>query len=236
MSAKFEYLNKISNKISNKYRDAVLAFILYSILTVFLTYPVAFRIGTHIPGWGDAWHWMRILWYTKIAIFPPDIAGLYYDHLLFYPMGVPNIAFPSAFNQFAYIALSPFFELHVIYTILWLNTFILGALGTNLLVKYLTNNPYAAFVSGLAFAFTPYHMVHALGQLGATSIQWIPFCALFLMKMYQEGGRKNGIIAGIFFILVAMSDLQYMVFMGLFVALFIVYELFTEIEKNRDYI
>lgn len=231
MSPRLEDLNKTLCE----HKDVIFAFILYNILTILLTYPVAFKISTHIPGWSDAWHWMRILWYTKVSIFHPDITSLYYDRLLFYPNGVPTMPFPSAFNQFAYIALSPFFELHVIYTILWLTTFILAALGTYLLVKYLTNNPYAAFFSGLAFAFTPYHMVHAWGHFGATSIQWIPFCALFLMKVYREGGRRNEVVAGIFFILVAMSDMQYMIFMGLFVVLLIVYELFAEIKKDQKY-
>jgi len=126
LSCKFEYLNKFPCKR----KDTIYAFLLYIIFTIILTYPVAFKIGTHIPGGGDVWHWMRILWYTKIAIFHPDITGLYYDRLLFYPNGVPSTAFPSAFSQFAYIVLSPFFELHVIYTLLWLNTFILAALGT----------------------------------------------------------------------------------------------------------
>lgn len=231
MPAKCEYIYKIADK----YQSTIFVIILYNILTILLTYPVAFKISTHIPGGGDAWQWMRVLWYTKIAIFHPDITSLYYDHLLFYPNGVPGTAFPSAFSQFVYIVLSPIFELHVIYTILWLNTFILGALGTYLLVKYLTNNPYAAFVSGLAFSFTPYHMVHAQGHFGATSIQWIPFCALFLMKVYREGGRRNGVVAGVFFILVAMSDMQYMMFTGIFVALLVIYELFTELKKNNDY-
>jgi len=39
----------------------------------------------------------------------------------------------------------------------------------------------------------------------------------------------------VFFILVAMSDMQYMMFTGIFVGLLVLYELFTEIKKDKDY-
>ncbi|RXA19944.1 hypothetical protein EQO05_07305 [Methanosarcina sp. MSH10X1] len=109
--------------------------------------------------------------------------------------------------------------MHVIYTILWLLTFIIGAAGAYLLVKYLTDNKYAAFIAGIVFAFSPYHFSRGLCFFGAATIQWIPFCALFLMKTVKEGGTKNSVIAGIFFVLVAMSDLQYLIFMGIFAGL-----------------
>lgn len=198
----------------------------YILLTVVFTYPVAFRIGSEIPGEGDAYYWMYSFWYTAYALAHPDLTTLTYNAMIFYPSGIPTIPFPSAFNQFLYLLMAPFLELPVIYTLLWLLTFILSAFGTYLLVKYLTESRPAAFISGIVFAFAPYHFVHALGHFGAISIEWIPFCALYLMKTFREGGRKNSILAGIFFVLVAMSDPQYLVFMGVFVLLLCLYELY----------
>ena len=132
--------------------------------------------------------------------------------------------FPSAYNQIISLLLLPLYQIQVIYSLLWLLSFILAAFGAYLLVRYLTRNDYAAFLSGIIFAFTPYHFIHGLGHMGATTIQWIPFCALFFMKIFREGGIKNCIFAGIFYILVAMSDMQYMVFMGIFIAVLFVYE------------
>lgn len=228
-------LKKIISKLQNlsNAKKAGVVFAIYALLTALLTYPVVFKVGTHIPGEGDAFQWMFSLWHTGYALAHPDITTLNHNNLLFYPNGISIMPFSSAFNQLLYLMMSPFWELHVIYTILWLLTFIAGALGAYLLVKYLTGNDYAAFVSGIIFAFTPYHFVHALGHLGATTIEWIPFCALYLMKIFREGGTKNSILAGIFFILVAMSDLQYMVFMGLFAMLLCLYELYWLLANEK---
>jgi len=215
-------------------KKAGIVFTVYVLLTIVLTYPVAFKVGSDIPGGGDAFQWMFTLWYTGYAPMHPDITTLAHNNLLFYPDGISTMPFPSAFNQLLYLLMSPFLEPHVIYTILWLLTFIVGAFGAYLLVKYLTGNGYAAFVSGIVFAFTPYHFVHALGHFGATSIEWIPFCALYLMKTFREGGTKNSILAGGFFVLVAMSDLQYMVFMGLFAMLLCLYDLYWLLANEKE--
>ncbi|AKB19739.1 MULTISPECIES: hypothetical protein [unclassified Methanosarcina] len=208
--------------------------LLYTLLTFILTYPVVFKIRTYIPGGGDAFHWIRILWYTPVAIFNPDFTKLTHDYLIFYPYGIPASPFQSAFNQVLTYLLSSVMAVHQAYTVLWLLSFIFGAYGTYLLGDYLLNDKVASFIAGLVFAFSPYHFVHSLGHLGATSIEWIPFCALYLMKMFREGGIRNSLFAGIFFILVAMSDLQYMVFMGIFVMLLFLYEIDIVLRKEKQ--
>lgn len=207
---------------------------LYTLLTFILTYPVVFKIRTHIPGGGDAFHWIRILWYTPIAVFNPDLTKLTHDYLIFYPYGIPSSPFQSAFNQIFTYLLSSIIDIHIAYNILWLFSFIAGAYGTYLLVKYLTDDRISSFISGIVFAFSPYHFAHSLGHFGATSIEWIPFCALYLMKMFKEGGIRNSLFAGIFFILVAMSDLQYMVFMGIFVMLLFLYEIYISLREEKE--
>lgn len=210
--------------------------ILYTLITSILTYPVIFKMTTHIPGGGDAFHWIRILWYMPVAIFNHDLTRLTHDYLIFYPDGIPASPFQSAFNQILTWVLSSLIDIHIVYNILWLSSFIFGAYGTYLLVKYLTKDRTSSLIAGLVFAFSPYHFVHSFGHFGANSIEWIPFCALYLMKMFKEGGTRNSFFAGIFFILVAMSDLQYMVFMGIFVMLLFVYETYICLRKEkRDY-
>jgi hypothetical protein len=209
---------------------------LYSLLTVLLTYPVAFTIGTYIPGRVDAFQWMNALWYTNFALSHPEITSLIHNNMIFYPMGIPTMPYPSVYNQGISLLLIPIGEIPAIYSFLWLLSFILAAFGAYLLVRYLTQNDYAAFLSGIIFAFTPFHFIHGLGHLSATTIQWIPFCALFFMKVFREGGIKNCILAGVFYILIAMSDLQYMVFIGIFVALLFVYEHVICFRKNKGFL
>lgn len=238
LSSKNKYFNNLQkylNEYFNNLQEYFLVGISYVLLTIILTYPVLFKVKTDIPGMGaDSFQWMRILWYTKVAIKEADLATLTHDHLLFYPNGIESLPFPSAFNQILYILLSPFLELHVIYTILWLLTFVIGAIGSYLLAKYLTDNKYAAFIAGIVFAFSPYHFSRGLYFFGAATVQWIPFCALFLMKTVKEGGIKNPIIAGVFFILVAMSDLQYLIFMGIFTGLVFLYDFYINFNSEKN--
>ncbi|WP_231592246.1 hypothetical protein [Methanosarcina sp. Kolksee] len=229
--------SQILNDYKKSLKEHTSVLILYTLLTFILTYPVVFKICNYIPGGGDAFQWIRILWYTPVAIFNPGLTNLTHDYLIFYPDGIPASPFQSAFNQILSYVLSSIIEIHVVYTILWLFSFIFGAYGTYLLVRYLTGDRTSSFIAGIVFAFSPYHFVHSLGHFGANSIEWIPFCALYLMKMFKEGGVRNSFFAGIFFILVAMSDLQYMMFMGIFVMLLFVYEIYVFlITEKRGYI
>lgn len=225
--------SQILNFPKKNVKEHASVLILYTLLTFILTYPVVFKIRNYIPGDGDAFQWIRILWYTPVAIFNPDLTKLTHDYLIFYPDGIPASPFQSAFNQILSYVLSSIMEIHVVYTILWLFSFIFGAYGTYLLVRYLTSDRISSFIAGIVFAFSPYHFVHSLGHFGATNIEWIPFCALYLMKMFKEGGVRNSFFAGIFFILVAMSDLQYMVFMGIFVMLLFVYEIYVFLRTEK---
>lgn len=207
---------------------------MYTILTVVLTYPVVANITTHIAGKGDAWSVLWMFWYTKIALLnpSPDLA-LTYTNFIFYPNGIPMIPFGYAFAQLLSIPLQDLFGLGITYNLLWLFSFIAGGYGTYLLVNYLVDNKIAAFIAGIIFAFCPFHFAHALGHMGATTIEWIPFCALYLLKMTKEGGLKNAVYAAVFFILVAMSDLQYMIYMGFFVVLLVLYEAVTELRLQE---
>ena len=213
--------------IFSGWKLSVLVLLLYAVFTVILTYPVAFTIGSNIPGSGDAFQWMNYLWYSHGLMFSHQTSTLGYSTLLFWPTGIPLASFSSAYNQILAVFLLAFISLPATYSLLWISTFVIGAFGAYLLVEYLTHNPIAAFIAGVAFAFSPFHFVHAQGHLGATTIQWIPFCALYLMKMVRENNFKHSIIAGLFFILVGMSDLQYLVFMGIFVALIFLFEVWT---------
>ena len=218
----------------NKLKENSIVIILYSILTTILTYPVLLNLKTHVAGRGDAWWFLWSFWYTKKAIISPNPnVTLAYTNYIFYPDGITRIPFFTAFNEILSIPLQSILGLVLTYNLLWLLSFILGGYGTYLLVKYLTDNKIAAFIAGIVFAFCPYHFVHALGHLGATTIEWIPFCALYLMKMTREKKLKNAVYAAIFFILVAMSDLQYMVYMFFFVGLLIIYGVCLELRLNE---
>ena len=229
-----QFLSKISSRIPIVYHGLIIGS--YTLLTAILTYPVIKNMTGAIMGTGDAWQVLYILWYTKQALLGGNPGmTMTYTNYIFYPEGVPMIFSSfSLFGQLIGVPLQMLFGLAATYNIVWLLSFILAGYGAFLLVRYLTGNDTAAFVSGIIYAFSPYHFEQAQMHIGATTIEWIPFCALFLMKMFREKSLKSAFLAGVFFILVALSDSQYMMFMAMLVGLLFLFEIYCILREKPD--
>lgn len=106
-------------------------------------------------------------------------------------------------------------------------SFILSGYATFLLVKYITSNIEAAFISGLIFMFCPYHFAHALGHLSLLNIEWIPFYVLFLLKTLKESKIKDAIYALIFLFLTAMSSIYYLCYLFIFTLFYAIYRIWS---------
>ncbi|WP_298685298.1 hypothetical protein [uncultured Methanomethylovorans sp.] len=207
----------------------ILVFIAYIFLTIVFTYPVFF--SKMVPGEADVHFYLWDLWWFKKSFM--DLSSPYFTPYLFYPNGV-NLAFSAItpFNGILSVPLQFIFGLTRTYTILWLLSFIISGYGTFLLVRYLSKNSKAAFVSGLIFMFSPYHFAHSLGHLNLLSIEWIPFYVLFFFKTIKEDNFKNSIYAAFFLLLVFLSEYTYAVYLCIFTAFFLLYYIF----EDRNYI
>jgi hypothetical protein len=223
MRFNFEKLEAISLSKVN-----YLILLLYTILSVLFTYPVVFSINK-IPGGGDVFWFLWDFWSFKKAVL--NLSNPYYTTDIFHPTGV-SLAFSdvSPFNAIISIPLQHLFGLTATYNIIWIFTFILSGFGTFLLVKYLTNNTKAAFLSGLIFMFCPYHFAHSLGHMNLTATEWIPFYVLFLIKMTRENKKSNAFYAAFFLVLTAMTSNYYLIYMFSLTLLYIIY--YWLIDKN----
>jgi hypothetical protein len=212
-----------------KSRNNILAFLAYSVLSIIFTYPVAFS-SAEVPGNCDVYQFLWILWWFKEALL--GFANPYYTAYMFYPNGV-NLAFTelTPFNSIASIPLQLLFGLVAAYNILWIFSFIISGLGAFLLVKYLTKDSRAAFVSGLIFAFCPYHFAHGMGHLNLITTEWIPFFVLFFIKTLNEDKKINAIYAGMLLLLAMLSTYYYLIYLFIFILLYIFYHYST----NRNF-
>ncbi len=204
--------------------------ITYIFLSIIFTYPVAIS-GDKIPGDGfDGYQFLWFFWWFKKTLF--ELSSPYYTSYMFYPYGI-NLAFSTLtpFNSLLSIPLQLSFGLIRAYNILWITSFFISGYGTYLLVKYLTGNKKAAFVSGLIFMFSPYHFAHALGHLNLTAIEWIPFYILYLFKITNENKTRNAIYAGFFLFLTALCEYYYLIFLLFFTLIFIIYYLIFDTKK-----
>ena len=193
----------LRKKIKAKIREAkgsnLYALLGYIILTLILTYPVIFRISSHIPGCFDVYYHPWSMWVFKKHLIDLGVSSIrFYTDYIFYPSGVGFGISCGSFNSMISIPLQIVFGLPITYNLIWLFSFILSGYGTYLLVKYLTGDGTASFIAGIIFTFCPHHFAHGLSHLGMVSSWAIPLYALYLFKITREKSRKNAILAAIF--------------------------------------
>jgi hypothetical protein len=202
----------------NLYHNGI-ALALYLLLSTVFTYPLVFHMDGQVAGMHDVWHYVWNLWWVKKSIFEMH-ASPYYTDLLFYPTGIDlrlyELMLPS--DILALPFQSPVFA----YNVLCLLSFILGGFGMFLLARYVVNDDTAAFVSGIIYAFAPYHFFEvSQGHLNLLSIQWIPFYILYLLKTVRQRELKNTFYTVFFLLLVTLSTWQYALYTLVFTLLYL---------------
>jgi len=189
-----------------------------------MTYPIAFKLNSDLAAYsadGHTFYWL--LWWFKKSIVDLGTSPLY-TNLLFYPDGVSfanHVLTP--FTGFLGIPLQQFFGLTATFNLIYLLTFVLSGYGVYLLVLHLAEDRYAAFLAGVIYAFSPFHVLHTQTHLDLANIQFIPFYALFLIKLGERPRAANAIWAGTFMGLTALCSWNYFVFELLFTLIFLVH-------------
>jgi hypothetical protein len=218
----------------------VLVVLAYILLALVLTWPVAGRLSTHVPGNGAddpplTWN----LWWVRYALLEAG-ANPFDSDYMFYPLGI-NLAFYTLtiLNGLLSIPLQAAFGLVAASNLLLLLSFVLGAYGAFLLSLFLLGRRMSepgvrgsnlkcllpAFLAGLIYAFASSKMAYAaLGQWNIASSQWIPFYVLYLFKMAEQPRRwRHPLMAGLFLLLQAYAELTYASFLVLFTGLWAIW-------------
>lgn len=217
----------------------------YTLLTFVLTYPMILYLTTHIPfnpyistdfnskkelipGVGDHWYFMWALGFIEHLLVGSRRWSLFTD-AIFYPRGV-DLTYHTLLGFGVPLAVSiPFVHfLGVIltYNLFTICSFILTAYSTFLLVRYLIKDSRAAFVSGVIFAFSPYHMARSLGHFNfTTSGMWVPLYIFFFIRSVTDGRVMDLILAPLLLTLTMISNPYYAVVLGIFTIIYVLYHL-----------
>lgn len=203
----------------------------YTLITLFMTYPVAFKINkgfAGVPGYGDSFDFLWIFWWVKHSITELKVNPYFTDYL-YYPKGLDlSTQTLTFFNSLIAIFLQYFFSLITCYNILFLFSFIMSGIGAYLLIYYLTKDKISSFICGVIFSFCPYHFAHGLAHLNILSIEWLPFYILFLIKTFKENKKLNGVFLGIFLTLNSLCDWYYTVYLLIFTFFYLIYTIIFE--------
>jgi hypothetical protein len=219
----------------------VYALLGYLALALLMTYPLVREFGRAIPGDGfDGWQNVWNLWWVKRALLVEG-SNPYFTRLVDYPQGV--YLYFHTLNIFNGLTFLPF-ELNagplVAYNMAVVFSFVAGGYGAYLLGLYVVRRisptrqawrsaRLAAFLGGVVFAFSPYHMAHLLGHMQLISLEWLPFFALFAVRQIDQSAASRSLhwrtigIAALFLVLVAACDWYYAFYMALFSGLYLLW-------------
>jgi len=230
---KVEQRNRVDKmKINSikKYYKSIITFFSFTIITIISTYPVIFKMSTGVYGplygtdnrgtiW-DLW-WLKYAWSNNIQ---PNFTLMYA-----YPFGADIATVKGApLGMFASKWLTILTDEIFVYNFSLLLGFLLSAIFTYYLVYFLTKNRTVSFISGIIFAFCPYHFNKAWEHFGLAQTFWVPLYSLTLLKLWKKPVLKNSFLVAIVFSLMLAFELNYTYIMSIFTIGFIIFILFCK--------
>ncbi len=207
-----------------KKKDIFILF-LYLILTLLITYPLLLHFTSQIAGRStDARVFQWNNWWVKKAL----LEGLNLNHtdMIYAPIGASlashNVNWVSSLLS---VPLDLLFGAAAAYNITFLLTLWGSAAAMYALAYHLTQRRDAAFVAGLVFAFSTYHISGNWdGQMNLANIQWLPLFCLFLQRTVESKKLADALLAGLFFAFAALDCWFFLIFLGMWGVLFLLFE------------
>ncbi len=208
-------------------------FLVFITLVIGLTFPLFFKINTHILGCfetSEAFVNLWAGWQFKYAFVNKLDIGNY--AFISYPFGPPksvDIVFPIGIFVIKWLSILT--NEVLMYNFIILVSFLLSGYLTFLLVKYLSHNYLVGIFSGIIYSFCPYHFMRSWQHFGLAQTQWIPLYFLALLRLHDNRTIKNSILVILTFYLISL-DYTYTYFMVIATTIFVLFILLNK-EKDR---
>ena len=199
-----------------------LPLLIYGLLAVAMTWPVAARLGTYVPGGtSDLWVHQWTFWWVKTSLASGQ--NPFFTDLLFYPNGV-SLAYQNVawLNIAAWLPLQAILGGATAYSLVYILVFALNAFSMFLFAEELTESPLAAFVAGIVFGFWPYTMSH-YGHPNMMAVFGVPLALLFLKRTLEQDGLRDALLAGVFLALIGIARWQLLVMAAGIIAIFVLW-------------
>jgi len=173
------------------------AFLIFFLLLAVVTFPLIFKITTHIPGFfstvepftdlADSWR-VKFSWQNSLPLSRSSLVGYPFCTYFF------SAGFVSYLWLGLFYGLSIFTTPVVTFNLQVFLNFFLSAAFTYLLVFHLTGSRPAAFFSGMIFAFCPYQFAIIWQYIRLSYNQWIPLALYAAVLMKERPSRRRGVL------------------------------------------
>ena len=224
-------------------RPNLLVMLAYLLLTILMTWPTILHLTDGIPGDGfDGWQNYWNLWWVKEALLVRGTNPYFTDYL--YPPNGTNLLFHTL-NIFNGLWTLPFqlnAGLAVAYNSVVFFSFVFAGYGAYLLALATLSHlnlsshqsiRFTAFVGGLVFTMSPFHLAHLLGHMQVFSLVWPPFYILWLIRTLKPWARtpvvsytrRDIALACLFLLLATSVDWYHTLYLILFTGLILAWSI-----------
>ena len=188
------------------------AFLIYLALAMIMFMQITLHMTNVANGsGGDVFQNLWDIWWVRYALLNLH-TGIFNTSLIFWPIGT-NLIY-QAFSPISSILSIPFqaISLPFAFNTIFFLGFALSGITMYILAEYITKNRYAAFLAGIFFAFSSFHIAQSLGRINLMNIEWVPLAIYFFLKIVKEDKKHwyyNAAGLGISFMLVSfMGDFE----------------------------
>ncbi|HEX4157724.1 MAG TPA: hypothetical protein VHY79_04550 [Rhizomicrobium sp.] len=201
--------------------------LIFCLATLVFFWPAMAHLHTAVIGppednFNDFWD----TWYAAVAADPHHFFA---TKLLRFPEGTSLVYQSFAYPQvFAVVALSHVFgrdlpTLIALQNLTSLASFPLAGIGAFYLVRHFAQSTLGALAGAFVFAFNPSHIAQAMHHAGVSSIEFLPFFALFYLFALERRSVAWLVPAAAFYVLSALSCWYYLFYGAYFMGFQLLY-------------
>jgi hypothetical protein len=210
------------------------ALLVYGVLTVALTWPLATQLGSLVPhDLGDPLLSTWTLWWNAHVV---PFTDRWWDGLAFFParrtltLSDHRVGLGLITSPLIWLGVSPL----AAHNVSFLATFVLSAAAAYALCFTLTRSASASFIGGLVFGFNPFRAEH-LPHLELLASYWLPVVLLSLHQWIRIRRIRWAVMLALALTLQAVTCGYYFVFSGVLIGLWLLWFM-PRIAPLRDFI
>lgn len=207
-------------------KEIIKVFLLFSILTLILTYPLILSLTNSVSTGMFSYYDV----YLNVWIITRNIHAIFTSPLDFFNA---NIFAPNKYtltysehmlgNSLLVLPFRVFTENPVLlYNICFMLTFVLTATGIYFLYRYISGNSKIAFLAGIFFTFSVIRFRY-VQLLQILSFQWIPLSLLFFVKFIKSGRSRELVLFLLFLLISSLTSIYNTLMFGIYFLCFFLF-------------
>lgn len=206
---------------------SLVVLLIFGILSIIMTWPLASQIGTHVPGGaGDNFVHLWNYWWVKKALFTGQ--NPFFTTMLYYPDGVSLTTHNIPWLNIAFwLPMQALIGDIAAATLIYLVAFTLNGFAMYLLVYEWTKSTPAAFIGGLIYGFWPY-VVSPGGHVNMIVLFWLPLSLLYLKRTFDDKRPRDAVLSGVFLAIGGITRWQLLILSSFIISLYILYRLASD--------